>query len=174
MFMKKVLPLIVFFCCAVSCISAQGNKSLFLEFGGNGIGFSLNFDSRFNKVENGLGMRAGIGVIPAINTGDADILIPSTPTILTIPVAINHLAGKAPNYFESGLGLTYAYVSGNVSSDFWGYDEEVKGGVLLFVPSVGYRYANTGKGFQVRVIISPLISSAGAAFWGGFSVGLKF
>lgn len=152
----------------------QDNKSVFFELGGNGLGFSANFDSRFSKAEKGFGFRAGIGFIPALNQGDADILFPSTPALLTIPFAINHLAGNAPNYFESALGLTYVHVSGTVSSDFWGYSEDVTGSAVAFVPSIGYRFARSGKGFQGRIFISPIIGSGGAAFWGGLSAGYKF
>jgi len=171
--MKKIyLTMLVVFT-LVNTIFAQRNKSVFLELGGNGLGFSLNFDSRFKKSENGFGFRAGIGLVPAVNS-NADILYPSTPSILTIPFAINHLAGNAPHYFESGLGITYGHVSGSISSEFWGYNEDVTGSAVVFMPSVGYRFAKTGKAFQGRIIISPLIGSGGASFWAGLSVGYKF
>jgi hypothetical protein len=153
-------------------VFAQATKSAFFELGGNGLGFSVNFDSRFTKSEKGFGWRAGIGWIPP--TSQADIVIPSTPSILTIPIGVNHLAGKAPNYFESGLGVTYAYVNGNISSDFWEYNEKVKGGTVLFIPSIGYRHAKTGKAFQWRIVVSPIISSPEISFWAGLSLGYKF
>ena len=157
-----------------SAINAQGNKSVFVELGGNGLVVSANFDSRFTNSEKGFGFRVGIGLIPAINAGDADIFFPSTPSALTIPIGVNHLAGNAPHYFESGLGLTYVHVSGTVSSKFWGYSEDVTGSAVGFVPSVGYRYAKEGKAFQGRIFLSPVISSGGASFWAGVSAGYKF
>jgi len=36
-------------------------KAIFVEWRGNGIGKSINFDSRFSKTRNGLGMRVGLG-----------------------------------------------------------------------------------------------------------------
>ena len=171
--MKKILFITVIVLFVSTTMFAQGNKSVFFELGGNGLVFSANFDARFTKSEKGFGFRAGIGFIPSINS-DADIVYPSTPSALTIPIAINHLAGKAPHYFESGLGITYVHVSGAVSSDFWGYSEDVTGSAVGFVPSIGYRYAKTGKAFQGRVCISPIISSGGASFWAGLSVGFKF
>ncbi len=170
----KIVSTIAIVLISINTVLAQGNKSVFLELGGNGIGFSLNFDSRFTKSEKGFGFRAGIGFFPAINEGDADIIAPSTPSLLSIPIGINHLAGNAPHYFESGLGITYVHVSGKVSSDFWGYSEDVTGSAIAFVPSIGYRYAKPGKAFQGRIFISPVIGSGGASFWAGLSVGYKF
>lgn len=159
-------------CILFATTYAQGNKSVFLEFGGNGLGLSANFDSRFKKSEKGFGYRVGIGCIPGTNSS-ADIIYPSTPFFLTIPVGINYLVGKAPHYFESGLGLTYMYTSGTMTSDFWGYEEDVSGSYAAFVPSIAYRHAKAGKAFQYRIIISPVISN-GAVFWGGLSVGYQF
>jgi hypothetical protein len=172
--MKKIFLITAIAIAIANAMFAQGNKSVFFEIGGNGLVFSANFDSRFTKSEKGFGFRIGIGFIPAINSGDADIFYPSTPSALTIPIGINHLAGNAPHYFESGLGITYVHVSGKVSSDFWGYSEDVTGSAIGFVPSIGYRYAKIGKAFQGRIFISPIISSGGASFWGGLSVGYKF
>jgi hypothetical protein len=170
--MKKLLLITLFAVLGTRTILAQGNKSVFLELGGNGLGISANFDSRFTKSEKGFGFRVGIGFIPGI-TGD-QFFFPSTPPILCIPVAINHLAGKAPHYFESGVGVTYVHISGTVSSSFWGFNENVNGSGVGFVPSLGYRYAKTGKAFQFRVVISPIIGSGGTSFWGGVSFGYKF
>lgn len=160
-------PIILAFLMAHSfCASAQKSdnektnraaQSVFVEVGGNGVGFSANYDSRFNKSEKGLGFRVGIGIYPTI------------PSILTIPVGINHLAGKAPHYFESGVGVTYVSL---LSFSFFG--SNVKANGIAFIPSIGYRYQPSGKGFTGRVFISPLIASGGAQFFGGLSGGFKF
>lgn len=168
----KQLILSTIACALLLTTHAQGNKSVFLEFGGNGLGFSANFDSRFKNSEKGFGYRVGIGFIPPTKSA-ADIIYPSTPSFLTIPVGVNHLAGKAPHYFESGLGVTYMYTSGTMTSEFWGYEEDVSGSYFAFVPSIGYRHARTGKAFQYRILISPVISE-GAMFWAGLSVGYQF
>jgi len=170
--MKKLIAIAIL-SCTISAAMAQANKSVFFEIGGNGLGFSANFDSRFTKSEKGFGFRAGVGFLPPTHS-ETDIIYPSTPFMLTVPLAINHLAGKAPNYFESGIGITYVYTSGNVSSEFWGYSEDATGSSLAFVPSVGYRHAKTGKAFQWRAVISPVIGQGGATFWMGLSLGYKF
>jgi hypothetical protein len=136
-------------------------RSVFLEFGGNGCGFSANFDSRFGKKENGFGYRAGIGFLPRFGKVAEDVV--SLPVDFAIPIGINHLAGKGPHYFESGLGLTF--ISGS---------EFGSGSELVFIPSIGYRYAKIGKGFQGRIAVTPFIGSVGITFYLGASVGFKF
>jgi hypothetical protein len=101
--MRKVL-LFTAFLMMSHFIFAQ-TRSLFPEFGGNGCGLSANFDSRFGKKENGFGYRVGIGFSPRFGKVAADVI--SLPVDFTIPIGINHLAGKGPHYFESGLGLTF-------------------------------------------------------------------
>ena len=163
--MKKFLffAIAVFF---INVLFAQGNKSFFFELRGNGILFSVNYDARFTKNENGFGFRAGIGIVPGSGS-DNDFF--TTTSFLTVPLGINYLLGRGPSYLELGAGATY--VSGSVS--LFGSDNEKASGVG-FVPSIGYRYAKLGKGFQGRAFISPIIGSGGGVFWGGISIGYKF
>ena len=178
--MKRITTTLFFTFVLILTINAQDtitvntgrpSKSFFAELGGNGIVFSANFDSRFTKSEKGLGYRLGIGFVPGI-----DFLFFKTSTLLTIPFGINHLAGKGPGYFESGLGATYISGTVGVGSLFEEFVDEndVHASWLVFVPSIGYRYASIGKGFQGRIFISPLIGSGGAIIWLGASVGFKF
>jgi len=167
--MKKLFLTTVIVLIAISSLHAQANKSVFFELGGNGLAFSANFDSRFKKSEKGFGFRAGLGFIPAV-----DAILFATPFMVTVPLGINHLAGKAPNYFESGIGITYVYITDNFTSAFWGDTEGTPGSTMVFVPSVGYRYAKTGKAIQWRIFISPLFGPGGSKFWAGLSLGYKF
>jgi hypothetical protein len=83
---------------------------------------------------------------------------------------LNHLAGRAPHYFESGLGFTYATFTGE-DEDFFG------GGGNLLIPSIGYRYQAIGKGFIGRVVLSPVVNLGEGGGWflfGGVSAGLNF
>jgi hypothetical protein len=157
--MRKILSFTAFLLMS-HFIFAQ-TRSLFLEFGGNGCGLSANFDSRFGKKENGFGYRVGIGFAPGFGKVADDVV--SLPVDFTIPIGINHLAGKGPHYFESGLGLTF--ISGS---------EVGSGNQLFFIPNIGYRYAKIGKGFQGRIVTTPLIGSGGIEFYLGASVGFKF
>lgn len=68
------------------------NKYLFVEFGGNGMGFSANYDVRIKPEQNdGFGLRAGAGII-----GNQ----------ISIPFGVNYIAGKKRSSFEAGLGIT--------------------------------------------------------------------
>lgn len=139
--------------------NAQGNKSVFVEFFGNGIGASANYDARFNKKENGLGFRAGLGYYPAtvFNKG-----------FVTIPLGLNYLVGKAPHHLEAGGGIT---ILPNVT--VFG-DGGYQANGIVIIPSIGYRYAHKNKGFQGRAILSPFFGGAGVQMFFGISSGYKF
>jgi hypothetical protein len=139
--------------------STGSAQSIYAELGGNGIFFSVNYDFRFAQSQKGLGMRVGLGYAPGTNDG-----------VITIPLGINHLAGTAPHFFESGLGITYI--------------KTVKGSDILsglsgscLVPGIGYRLQPGQRGFLFRITISPLVPlQAGGKtfFWGGIGLGYKF
>lgn len=167
--MKKILILLISTLLITRASMAQNNQSVFFELGGNGIGLSVNYDVRFKKTEEkGFGFRAGLGYFPAINGGFI-----ATPNIYTVPVAVNYLAGKAPHYFETGMGVTYGYFSGTASQLF--LNSHFSGSFFAFIPNVAYRYAPSGKAFQARLSISPFVAAnGGAALYGGISFGFKF
>lgn len=139
--------------------TSERAQSVYGELGGNGLFFSGNYDFRFLKSQKGLGMRVGIGFFGGSGGG-----------LISVPVGLNYLAGKAPNYLEVGLGYTFA--SFTSPDDFFNGET---GSIL--VPSIGYRYQPLKKGFTGRVFIAPLISLGGGGgwlFWGGVSAGYKF
>src|SRR5512133_2578135 len=121
-----------------SVLMARKSKSVFLEVGGNGGLASVNFDSRLSSTEKGLGYRVGFGFIPPTYE-----FFTSRPTIWTVPIGLNYLVGGHRHYLETGLGLTGYFFKGT-TSDVWGIHENDKGSGLLFIPSLGYRYAPTG------------------------------
>jgi hypothetical protein len=139
-------------------VPSQRAQAVYGELLGSGLIFSAHYDFRFAKKQNGLGMRVGLGFFGGSDGG-----------ILTVPVGINHLAGKGPHYFESGIGYTYA--------TFTDGDDFLEGSGNIIIPSVGYRYMPLANGFTARVYLSPLIAvgeDGGWLFWGGFSLGYKF
>jgi hypothetical protein len=153
---------------ASSLLMAQKSRSVFVEGGGNGGTLSVNFDSRLNTTEKGLGYRVGIGLIPRSYD-----YFDTTPTIWTIPLGLNYLIGGGRHYLETGLGVTPFFFKGT-ASDIWGIYENDKGAGVLLIPSAGYRYAPKGNAFQGRLFVSPVIGSTGAVFYWGFSGGYKF
>ena len=152
-----LLVIMIFFC--NSFLQAQGNKAVYAEFFGNGLGLSANFDCRFTKKENGFGFRAGLGFYPETFFNES---------FITIPLGINHLAGNGPHYFESGMGVTFI-----PGVKVFGEDGYEASGVA-FMPRVGYRYAQKKRGFLGRVFVSPLIAEGGIEFWMGLGLGFKF
>ncbi len=110
-------------------VSAKASN-LFIELGANGAGISINYDTRFSKSEKGIGGRIGVGIFPSVDVG----IFGSTPSILTIPIALNYLAGKTPNYWEFGAGATIVSFFGSSKTKVTG---------VAFVPSIGYRYQPT-------------------------------
>lgn len=154
---KIFLLLIVALLFAITSQS-QGNKAVYGEFVTNGLGFSVNYDMRFSKNENGFGFRAGIGFTAA--TGISSI---------TFPLGLNYLVGKGPHHLELGFGVT------PVSSTVTLFGDRVTGSEVFFIPTIGYRYAQKRKGFVGRIFAGPVIVQEVIFFpWGGVSVGIKF
>jgi len=137
--MKNLLTVILSFCIVLSVLHAQtAAKSAYVELGGPGFA-SVNFDTRFNKREDGLGGRIGIG-----GFSDGGI------AIVTLPVELNYLLGKDnKNYFEIGGGFTYF----NGASVF---DVDNTSGAFGHL-SFGYRLQPKNGGFLFRAAIVPVL-----------------
>ncbi len=119
--------------------------------------FTANFDIRF-KEQKGFGAHAGFGLLGSGGAG----------SIFIIPIGVNYLAGKAPHYFEGGLGTTILTIASN------SYGGET---AVVLVPSAGYRYQTLVNGLSFRVFISPWVvfpGGIGVIFAGGLSLGYKF
>jgi hypothetical protein len=158
--MKKIYVLVV----AVSLLSVDmwaqtAAKSIFAEIGGPGVA-SLNFDTRFNKKEDGLGMRAGFGGFSVDGSG-----------VIFLPVGLNYLIGKdGKNYFEVGAGITPIITTGDASIEGDGPFETTFGHL-----NIGYRLQPPKSGFTFRASINPVFGKK--FFWpyyAGVSFGYKF
>lgn len=151
-----------------SLVYSQGNErpmkttenasQIYFELGGPGIIYSFNYDGRFGKHENGVGMRVGIG--GAAISGDG---------YFALPVQINYLIGTKGKYFEIGGGVTYAPGLELFESENSTY------GTLAF----GFRKQPLGKkGFAFRVAFTPIIGfdDEGPSFlpFAGVSWGFRF
>ena len=126
------------------------SKAVYAELGGSGLGFSANFDSRFNG-HNGLGYRVGIGFLPV-----------TSQKVFTFPIGINTLIGKGPNYLEAEVTVTPTTAKvtfrKRISSFF-------------ILPHIGYRYSKPAGGFNFRIYAGPLIIVSHVVPWGGLSFG---
>lgn len=104
--------------------SNNSNSAFYIEFLGNGILYSLNFDQRFTTSNDGIGGKIGVGIIPS--NGEITAFI---------PLHINYLFGKK-HAFEVGLGATALLQKSG--------DNEIR-------PSSALMYRYTGsKGFLFR------------------------
>lgn len=156
--MKKILFSTAFILITTVMINAQGNKAVYGEFGGNGLIFSANYDMRFGKGEGGLGFRAGVGFAAG---GDV--------SVFTFPLGLNYLTGKGAHHMEIGLGITPVTATVSIFGD------SETGSTSFIMPTVGYRYGKTGKGFVGRIYVGPVILDGSVFFpWGGISAGIKF
>lgn len=151
-------------------------KSIFFEAGGPGVLYSFNYDVRFNKRQNGLGMRIGF-----------NYYVFSKKRLATVPVMVNYLAGKKGHYLEIGAGITYyrAYEdypiffhSDNSESNPYpvGYDARfhwANGVIGNF--NIGYRYQPLKGGLTLRIGGGPLATTKKQyPFWPYASIGYSF
>lgn len=148
-------------------ITDRPPQVVYAELGGPGIAISVNYDRRFNKKTDGLGMYAGLGY--GFST---------SPSYLTVPVGVNYLLGKNGKYFEMGAGLSYL---GILSSDDKGtyigvIDNYYSGkkGYLLGTMTFGYRRQPINGGFNFRVGLSPFIGDGIAGVLPYIGVGYNF
>lgn len=152
-------------------ISANAAQ-LQLEAFGPGSLFSVNFDMRFAKKENGLGVRAGFGGSPLGVLGESC----NRGAQISLPLGLNYLIGKHKHYVELGAGIVLTIIGGTkvlctgIKEDFFSDETQTYEYVLA-----GYRYQPNGKkGITYRAFISPLFQpDFPTKLWGGFSVGFR-
>lgn len=166
--MKKILLLMLVAVCAFSeATKAQEStkraQNVFVEFGGQGILFSANYDTRFGNRRDGLGARGGIGYVSVDGT-----------SVTTIPVSLNYLLGKGKNFFEIGLGATFA--SAKLGNDFLSDDNSNDSGSgFVGTMSFMYRLQPVDSGFSLRAGFTPVFNSNYfIPYFAGVSLGYTF
>ena len=152
------------------------NASQFqLEAFGPGSLFSIKFDTRLTKKENGVGFNLGFGGSPLSVLGESC----NTGFRLAIPVGLNYLVGKNKHLLELGGGVVPILVSGTKvfclpapgnKEDFF---SDGMGNYWYIL--AGYRYQPVRKkGLTYRLFISPLLQKKfPVKFWGGASIGIR-
>lgn len=178
--MNKTATLLILLAIFSTPVYSQGklskNASQFqLEAFGTGSLFSIKFDSRILKKENGIGFSIGIGGSPLGVLGESC----NSGFQLAIPVGLNYLIGKTKNLLELGVGIVPIIVSSTkvfclpkpgIKEDF--FSENMDAYTYLLA---GYRFQPVHKKrFTYRLFISPLLQKNFAVkFWGGGSVGIR-
>jgi hypothetical protein len=121
--------------------------------------YNVNYDARFRKRPDGFGYHVGIGLA---NT--------TASMMLMVPMEVNYITGRGPNYFEAGLGFTFAKVPKSFIND-----DNTREVLFPFTPLIGYRYqSNNTKGVLFRVFASPWIMMGQRFTNIGVSLGYKF
>lgn len=151
----------------------SSGKMVYAEFGGPGILFSFNFDSRFSSSSNlGLGYRVGFGFGIAYDDGDyyySDgdgyhyrYYHDDYTSYATIPLGLNYIFGKpnSPHTFEVGIGATiltkkmHLFTSNNRF-------QEGEGGNFVGHASFMYRKQPLNGGFTWRIGFTPILGTSG-------------
>lgn len=145
-----------------SASAQKAAKSVYFELGGAGLA-SVNYDMRFQKKEDGLGFKAGVGGFNIDGT-----------TAVFIPVGLNYLLSKdQKNYFELGLGVTFVSITDDYGYGY-GYDGE-RFSTTFGHAFFGYRYQPRAGGFLFRAGLTPIFNKDGfVPYWAGVSFGYKF
>jgi hypothetical protein len=144
-------------------VDRSKGRAVYLEVLGNGFGYSLNYDQRFQNRFDGLGFKAGGSYLAIDGT-----------SVATFPLGINYLLGSQGKYFEMGLGTTYILASGQTNIPRIG-KERTSGNLLVGNMTLGYRSEPVNGGFVFRASITPFFGYG--IFWpiyGGLSVGYAF
>ncbi len=136
-------------------------KNLFVEAGGAGLVFTLNYDVRFNKRRNGLGLRVGAGYLQRttsdIFSSSQDPAYNQDPTYqqkyFTVPVQLNYLLGKKSHFAEFGVGTIFTMFNGSGRSSNNLFPIVKPGNQFKFINTltIGYRYQPLRGGINFRV-----------------------
>ena len=124
-------------------LAAPKQNQVYLELGGCGLTYSLNYERLLTE---SFALRGGIGVTPGWIFFDG--------TIFTVPATGSYLIGEGSSKLEFGLGVTYL-----TSTDI-----EIFGlpagstSLIAFDGIIGYRGGNPNGGFIFRIAFSPMYS----------------
>jgi hypothetical protein len=146
----------------------KANNAIFLELGGNGLIYSINYERIFG--DSDFGVRVGLSYI---SLGASSGSSSSKITMMTFPVMANYYGvGSKDHKLQLGAGVTFLSLSGSSSNG----DSFV--GASGFAPAptlaIGYRYLPARGGFSFFIGFTPFIIPGGDKVlfpWGGMSFG---
>jgi hypothetical protein len=150
------MRLIAFAAVAMWCAPAlaqvrDANNSVFLEAGGPGLYYSLNYERIF---DDDLGIRLGFSYRPlsaAVASGGSS----ASPGLITLPILANWLLSYGTSTVEIGGGATLVRADGAGSAN--GLAVSGPGTTVLWTGTLGYRRQPMDGGFQFRVGIEALV-----------------
>jgi hypothetical protein len=148
-------------------------NSIFLEGGGNGFLYSINYERFFS---DDFSMRLGFSYL-SVGASDSDGTS-VTASLITIPVLANYYLGGLNNKLQLGLGATFVDVSVSASASSVNGGLGGAFGASGFFPIgtgvVGYRYIPHDGGFAFGIGFTPLFGSFGLIPSAGLSLGGAF
>ena len=165
--MKKILLSALIALAATAGSGAAQDRALpaapnavYLELGGNGLLYSLNYDRLLTpRVAARVGFM-GLGAATDSVSGG----------VIAAPLMVSYLFGEGNSHFETGLGVMLA--AGAIDEVGELEDEGFSG--AIGTATVGYRYQRPGGGFVFRAGVTPLFDTSGIAPWVGISLGYGF
>src|SRR2546426_746214 len=138
--------------CATPALAQErdANSSLFLEGGGPGLLYSVNYELLFG---DDFGIRAGFSYQSLSASGSSGS--GSAPvSIITIPILANELVSFGSSALELGGGATIIQAAGAASGN--GLAVSASGTTVLGTAILGYRRQPVDGGFQFRIGIEAL------------------
>ena len=140
----------------VSADESPAYNSIFVEGGGPGLLYSLNYE---RVVEEDFGLRIGMSYVSfSASAGSSS----ASATILAVPVIFSYLGLRGGNHIlELGGGGTGVYASGAGSGT--GFAASGSGMMALGTALIGYRRQPLDGGFQFRIGLEAL-AGKGLAF----------
>jgi hypothetical protein len=121
-------------------------NTFFLELGGNGMFYSLNYDRIFfERFTWKLSGRIGAMYLPGL--GDKN------RHMIGLPIEVSYLRGRNNHHLEIGLGFTSVYDTYPLSR------YQVKDLLLMGVAWIGYRHQKREGGMFYKVGFTPLLGT---------------
>jgi hypothetical protein len=138
-----VLTFVMLLSGAAMAQSPTSPNSVYLEFLGNGLFYSINYDHLFTE---SFGGRVGASYIATWWSSAG-----------TFPLMAYYLNGSGNHKLELGLGACVILQTENQGVSFWDEDEEIEGSGVLGTATVGYRYQRAERGIVFRVGLTPFL-----------------
>ena len=155
------------FCCVGFSVAVAQNSdesmsrnSIYLEAGGPGALYSINYDFRF---ESHLGVRVGYSHWTFTFFGHG--------SFTGYPVMLNFLSGEESHHFEAGLGVVMTEVS---MTDIFFTNLSAGRKDVFGTAMFGYRFQPQAGGIVFRAGLTPFYIIDRVFLWGGVSLGYSF
>ncbi|GAC1300287.1 MAG: hypothetical protein NVSMB24_00550 [Mucilaginibacter sp.] len=143
----------------VDSLQTTRAEDIFFEIYGPGLTISGNYDTRFTRRRDGLGMRIGVGYDGSNNSG-----------VVMLPVQVNYLIGKNTKFLELGVGVTLL----SANDDGLPFNSKGTSDLTIGTMTFGYRYQPVNSGFTFRVSLNELFNNANFIPYAGVSFGYCF